>query len=264
MKELKKGERILLSPAKCGEVTIGKIRWSGNILSVDGDGVTVELDTDIKEIRPGDGVILIIERPDYYNEFHATVMEKKKRVWRLKWHWPERREFFRIDDLIGISARKICPEMKRASRIIHTSSGEVTVGGEVRLSEFDIPDPSISPGLWKILNEINRKLNILLERMNQQKEDAPSLEYQKVNISAGGIRFISSEKVERGDIMEVRLLLPTCPPLDILTYGEVVRIKETDHGYEVALSFKEIEEEVKEAILRYTIQKQREQLRKQR
>lgn len=249
--EIKKGDKILLRPK-------GKnIIYSGEIFSAEKDGTVIKLSTTQQEIKEGDQLILIIERPDYYNEFETSVVSVKDNTLRLRWYWLERREFFRIDDIIAISARKVYPSEKKPSRLI---SGEF-----VELSQFVEPDPSINPKLWRMLNELNNKLNIILKYIEKEKEiSLPQMGYQKVNISAGGIRFLSDEPVSKGDIMEVSMQLNTCPPLCIVTYGEVVRVRENNDKYEVALSFKNIEEEIKEAILRYTLQRQRESLKRER
>lgn len=249
--ELKKGERVFLYLRE------ERKRYKAVVISTDIEGVILELESDTKnEIKEGDTLIIIVEKPDYYNEFQTIVTEITNKTLRLRWHWSERREFFRIDDIIAISARKICPVEKKASRI---TRGEI-----IELSEFDQPDPSISPKLWRLLNEINGKLNMILKILDKDYKDMVDYRYQKVNLSAGGIRFISDEPVSKGDIMEVMMQLNTCPPLNIITYGEVVRVNEKDSKYEVALSFKDAEDEIKEAILRYTLQRQREIIKKER
>ncbi len=247
--ELKKGERVFLYLRE------ERKRYKAVVISTDIEGVILELESDTKnEIKEGDTLIIIVEKPDYYNEFQTIVTEITNKTLRLRWHWSERREFFRIDDIIAISARKICPVEKKASRI---TKGEI-----IELSEFDQPDPSISPKLWRLLNEINEKLNLLLQGLEKDYKGVYEPRYQKVNLSAGGIRFISDEPVSKGDIMEISMRLNTCPPLDIITYGEVVRVSERNSKYEIAISFKDTENEIRETILRYTLQRQRELLKK--
>ncbi|MCX7794612.1 MAG: PilZ domain-containing protein [Thermodesulfovibrionales bacterium] len=249
--ELRKGERIFLKPKNAGT------GYSGEVISSEMNGLLIELDTFTSNIKEGDSFILIIERPDYYNEFKTSVVSINDRKIRLRWHWTERREFFRIDDIIALSARKVSPSEKKPSIIM--------TGDLIEVREFIEPDPSINPAIWRMLNEINNKLNILLKYMEKEKEiSLPRVRYQKVNISAGGIRFLNDEPVSKGDIMELSMQLNTCPPLNIITYGEVVRVTERDGKYEVALSFKDTEDEIREAILRYTLQRQREIMKKEK
>jgi c-di-GMP-binding flagellar brake protein YcgR len=61
------------------------------------------------------------------------------------------------------------------------------------------------------------------------------------------------------------MLLPANPPVGILTHGKVVKMQETGNGeYDVGLSFVDIDEEVRDAIIQYTLKRQREIIRKQR
>jgi|GEM_PF-277246 len=260
--ELKEGAKIFLKPED------SDIRYSGEVLTVEPDGVTVKLPSVIREIKKNATVVIITERPDYYNEWQATITEIKDRILKLKWQWQDRREFFRIDDIIPIRAKKISHEKKGPSRI--TFGEPQLLPLPYLLSDkgiMDIPETGqfqqgLDSAILKLLLEINKKLDILLEERGFSPEE--EIRPQPVNISAGGIRFLIDEKVSKGDLMEIRMHLCTCPPLKIITYGEVVRVTEKDNKYEVAVSFKNSEEEVREAILRYTLQKQRELLKKQR
>jgi hypothetical protein len=260
--ELKDGEKIFLKPED------SDIRYSGEVLTVEPDGVTVKLPSVIREIKKNATVLIITERPDYYNEWQATITEIKDRILKLKWQWLDRREFFRIDDIIPIGAKKISHEKKGPSRI---TFGEpqllpppypLSDKGIMEIPETGQSQQGLDSAILRLLLEINKKLDMLLEERGNSGEE--EIRPQPVNISAGGIRFLTDEKVSKGDLMEIRMHLCTCPPLKIITYGEVVRVTEKNNKYEVAVSFKNSEEEVREAILRYTLQKQRELLKKQR
>jgi c-di-GMP-binding flagellar brake protein YcgR len=258
--ELKDGEKIFLKPED------SDIRYSGEVLTVEPDGVTVKLPSVIREIKKNATVLIIMERPDYYNEWQATITEIKDRILKLKWQWVDRREFFRIDDIIPIGAKKISPEKKGPSRITFGESSylpyPLSDKGIMEIPETGQSQQGLDSAILRLLLEINKKLDMLLEERGNSGEE--EIRPQPVNISAGGIRFLTDEKVSKGDLMEIRMHLWTCPPLKIITYGEVVRVIEKNNKYEVAVSFKNSEEEVREAILRYTLQKQRELLKKQR
>ena len=61
------------------------------------------------------------------------------------------------------------------------------------------------------------------------------------------------------------MLLPTYPPVGVTTHGKVVRVNQTGDGeYEIALHFSEMDEEVKDEIIQYALQRQREIIRKQK
>ena len=87
-----------------------------------------------------------------------------------------------------------------------------------------------------------------------------------VNISASGIRFISGDSYEKGDLLEINLILPMVPLLFIRLVGNVVRVKPVTsyetRRYAVAVRFIHIDPESKDDIIRYLFRRQRELLRK--
>jgi c-di-GMP-binding flagellar brake protein YcgR len=65
------------------------------------------------------------------------------------------------------------------------------------------------------------------------------------------------------DIMEIKLLLPTYPPVAVFAYGEVKRVKTLDENkFEVALEYINMGESVRNEIIQYTLSHQRETIRK--
>jgi c-di-GMP-binding flagellar brake protein YcgR len=79
------------------------------------------------------------------------------------------------------------------------------------------------------------------------------------------VRFAIDEKVEIGDVIEIKMLLPSYPPIGILTYGNVVRVNDAGNGqYEIALHFLDMEDEVRNEIIKYAVKRQRDIIRKQR
>ncbi len=121
----------------------------------------------------------------------------------------------------------------------------------------------LNQNLW----EINRKLDLLIhmflaEEFRSLMNSAPS----DVNISASGIRFISEEAYELGDLVEIHLILPMVPLLFVRLAGEVIRQKTLTsyqtNRYAVAVRFHEVDHDTKEDVIRYLFRRQREVLRK--
>ncbi len=170
----------------------------------------------------------------------------------------ERRAFFRVDDMMPVRIRRAGPSPKGSSRFI---SPPLTIEG------LDLPDEEVQENpLAGLLKEINTKLDFLINTLMMKDEGLDYEERIPVNISATGMRFDFHEEVKVGDIMELKMVLPTYPPVAILTYGEVVRVKEiTRDGeriYETAVKFMEMTEEVREEIIQYTLKRQREVIKK--
>ncbi|MEW6571381.1 MAG: PilZ domain-containing protein [Nitrospirota bacterium] len=169
----------------------------------------------------------------------------------------ERRGCFRIDDIFALTARKVHEQLYKKSKVFS--------GYSMEMADTEAPDGTIDPVLWKALIDINAKLALILEKLQLKDEGFIKTENRQVNISETGMRFVMNEKVEAGDVIEIKMLLYSRPPLGILTYGNVVRVKDIGSGrYEVALHFSEIDDEVREELIRYILKRQREMIRKHR
>lgn len=170
----------------------------------------------------------------------------------------EHREYFRIDDVIKIDSKKVDkdPGLKKS---------KLVAGVEVNEASMVLPDEAVHPHLWQMLVDINQKLGLILDKLNIEGEGLTEAEEQKVNISATGIRFIVKERVAPGDAVEIKMLLPSRPPVGVVTYGRVIRVDKGAEGeYCVAVNFEELEEDVREEIIQYTINRQREVIRAQK
>lgn len=170
----------------------------------------------------------------------------------------ENREYFRIDDVIKIDSKKIDKEAA-------LKKSKLVSGVELHESARVLPDETVHPHLWQMLVDINLKLGLILDKLNIEGEGLAAAEEQKVNISATGIRFIVKEAVKAGDAVEIKMLLPSHPPVGVVTYGRVVRVdKCAKDEYCIAVNFEELEEDVREEIIQYTINRQREVIRAQK
>ena len=84
-----------------------------------------------------------------------------------------------------------------------------------------------------------------------------------VNISASGIRFTIDYAVKEGEIMDIKLLLPTYPPVAVFAYGEVKRAIPLEDGkYDIALEYINMSDSVKNEIIQYAFAQQRDSIRK--
>jgi hypothetical protein len=195
-----------------------------------------------------------------YNDmdFRADVESYSAGILKAAILWSDVREYFRVDDFIQIIAKKVEDTgICMRSRIFS--------GCRINVSDELTPDESINPVLWKMLVDIHSKLGLILERLNPDSESLMNVESKLVNISAAGICFVMDEKVEKGDMVEIKMFLHDVLPVGIATYGRVIRAVDSGNGqYNVALSFKDIEDEIKEEIIQYTLRRQREILKRQK
>lgn len=234
-------------------------RYQAIVLKSDDERVFIRSKVLPVEVSKGRSIVITIKKGEQFYEYHAEVNEIEGDKIGARWLWEKSRQYFRVDDAFPIEIRKIENVPLRRSRIF------LGYPFEREEAEVEAPDETISPKLWKLLTDINTKLSLILEKLQFDAEGFIKAEIRHVNVSASGIKFRIDEKVDVGDTVEIKMLLPTCPPTGIITYGNVVRVKEIGNGqYEVALHFTDIEDEVRDEIIQYTLKRQRELIRRQR
>ncbi|HET6514367.1 MAG TPA: PilZ domain-containing protein [Thermodesulfovibrionales bacterium] len=229
-------------------------RYRGTIISADEESLIVKPDETHLACTKGQYIVVSWEHLDHYTE---VVSAEAGRI-ELKKMWVEKRDYFRVDDVFPVTSRIIDEHLTPVKSGIFSCYGK-------EQHDVSIPDETISPKLWNILVDIDAKLNMILETLTMEKTGLTEAENKAVNVSASGIRLTLHEKVEIGDMREIRMLLPTTPPICVNTVGRVVWVKETDGGaYEVGLHFIDMDDTVRDEIIRYTLKRQREMLRKQK
>ncbi|MBI5849290.1 MAG: PilZ domain-containing protein [Nitrospirae bacterium] len=247
--DLNVGEQIFFRIAKDG------FRYSGSIVSVNNAGVVIRANDEVTcDVRKGDQLIISAPESDFYTE----VMTRDKTMFSVKRLWCDRREFFRIDDVFPVDCRKVTDAGAPKKPKLVAGFGSET-------GTLELPEDAVHPKLWNMLVDINTKLGIILERLDLHREGFAQIENRRVNLSATGLKVITPEKAEVGDNVEIKMLLPTYPPIGILAFGRVVRAVKADNDeFELALHFDEMDEDIRDEIIQYTLKRQRELIRSQR
>ena len=181
----------------------------------------------------------------------------------------EKRSYFRVDDVISVVANPVSliNEKDREALKKAASSNAFSLFKDQDKSEIDeLQRPSEfieGEKLYEELKEIKTKLDFIINHFFLEKEGLSSAEKKLVNISASGIKFTVKHPVKEKDILEIKLLLPTYPPVVVFAYGEVKRVKALeDQTYEIALEYLNMGETVRNEIIQYTLNHQRETIRK--
>lgn len=187
----------------------------------------------------------------------------------------ERRSDVRIYDKVYFSVAFICHRNDQARRLaealerIHTEKIIVDSFIRGRYGGPEVPDLSgrkssyLDQRLWMI----DRKLDVLIHMaFSDDFKDLMRTPLKDVNISASGMRFISEEPYEMGDLLEIRIILPLMSLLVVRLVGEVIRQKPLSSTpeksrYAVAVRFHKVDAETREDIIRYLFRRQREILR---
>ena len=231
--------------------------YSAIVLFIDDTVISLDPEDDGSlDIPPGR--YLLVTETDTDVEYYAEVMGWEGPALRLRRMWTGKRGYFRVDDVFPVVWRKITPGAR-------TRFSRVFAGLPLDSAGLQTPEDGVSPRLWKMLADIDIKLGLILERLHLEGEGLVDAESVPVNISASGMRFVADDAIEIGDVLEVKMLLPGFPPVGVLVHGRAVRVEELERGsYETSLHFFDLDDEVRDIIIQYTLQRQREHIRRQR
>ncbi len=166
------------------------------------------------------------------------------------------REFSRVDSYIPLQVRLVPAEERETIR-------SRTSGQTASIETRDLPDLQD-----KFLNDwvklLNSKLDAIVNMLVLQREGFSSMPVTRVNISGGGLGFLSKDRYNLGNIIEAKLVLPMMPPVALFVYGEVVKVDQLTNAYSIATKFIAMDEDVRDEIVKYVFRRQREILREQR
>jgi len=167
----------------------------------------------------------------------------------------QRRSYFRVSDNFIIVARKAPEDIlsHRPSIIDEFYTGASTM--------FP-PDDAASGALARLLVEVNAKLSVILNKLSMENEGLVRGKEQHVNISAGGLQCVTPDSVALGQILEISMILPSSPHEWIRLYGKITRAdQQSEGGTFVGVEFIEMTDEVRDRLLFYTLNRQREMRR---
>lgn len=167
------------------------------------------------------------------------------------------REYSRVDATLPFEVRLVLDEERQD---LHSrTSMESALTESQQLPEVG------ENALGECLKIINRKLDTILNLLTLQTRECCTLQSTPVNISAGGVRVLLQVAYAVGDVLEVKMMLPTLPYVVFYLYGDVVRIETTEEDMHLTcIEFTSIDEEVRDKIAKFVFEKQREALRMKR
>ena len=186
----------------------------------------------------------------------------------------DRRSFFRIDDTVRLSLRRVPPEEleARLDRLEHDLAGNFTV-----LSSLAAITAQMTAGLRRIENRdqdlaaylraIDQKIEVIGRAFIASEPELVAEAAVPVNLSAGGMCAGVDEHYEPGTDIEIRMLL--FPSFNgLMIYGTVVECnpandEESSDGYQhlARIEFSHIREQDRELLIRHLLRRQSDQLR---
>ncbi len=187
----------------------------------------------------------------------------------------ERRNFFRIDDSVSMSYQQISEQEldDRIGSMEMELEGNFTVMGSIASINQNMAGimhriEGDEPDIAAYLKAINNKIDILGRALLSTANEIAEQPAQPVNLSASGMAFYSSNPIDAGAVLELRLLL--MPSFTgIITFCEVVgcdRVADAEEGFSffTRVNFTHMREKDRDLLIRHVIKRQGEFLRKRR
>jgi len=185
----------------------------------------------------------------------------------------ERRGYYRINDTVGL-VYTVCQtdnEIPTEEEFIAEVPDEFQLINH--LSRIDMESSSLLHSIHETSPEISRYIKIINAKIEAIARQVVSIgltdEIQSYNVtlSAGGISFLSPEKIELDKTIRSQMILyPSCS--GILTYGKVVRcnpvVEHSTEQFDIALEYSHITETDRDALVRHVLQLQSNQLRQKK
>jgi len=172
----------------------------------------------------------------------------------------DRRQSFRVDDVLSLASRKINPdEPHLRARILPGFSQDYLIDPAEKP-----PDESVNPHMWKLLLQIQNRLDLIMNRMNLEEQGMAKAKPTAISLSTTGAKFTTWERYIPGDVLELKVFLTLETPVLVVVYGKVLRNVEKAGERQVAVQFLEMDESVTEAINKYGLKRQRELIRERR
>jgi len=126
------------------------------------------------------------------------------------------------------------------------------------------------PVLVKILFSLDQKIDKVISNQEKilKKFDTPeevqdlSVAGECIDISGSGVSMLVTEKLNPGSLLELKIDPPINPPIQIILLGKLKRICQSkdkeDNGFEASVTFTAINEDDREALIKYIFQRQSE------
>lgn len=170
--------------------------------------------------------------------------------------YQEVREFSRVNAIIPLAAKLISSEERQRLK--------ARVSGEISFILTPTEEP-MDKALAQWVKVINSKLDYFINLWSFREEGFCSLPMTPVNISGGGMSFVYDVFYKTGDIIELKTVLEAPAPVGLYLYGEVIDCQMAENNtYRIHVKFVNIEEDIRDYIIKFVFYRQRQILRQKR
>jgi len=178
----------------------------------------------------------------------------------------ERRRYFRLDDEVILDFETITHEEAHQWKVKHVQHQSELAELERDISSILAQLQSQNPAITKVLDLLNRKVNLLVSPLgnkNTDKEISQTEMRTRVNLSACGMAFHSKEPMAENENLRVQMQLkPSNAPVSLI--GTVVGVEASDNidaPYLVRVNFEGLREAEQELLIHHLFQLQSRALR---
>lgn len=162
----------------------------------------------------------------------------------------DKREYARVTAYLPFEVRLVTGEVRECLK--------PRISGVAVLSDFTKPPEPEDKLLAQWLNLLNAKLDSIITSLSVEREGFSSLTFQTLTISGSGMGFTSRIKYNRGDLLEIKILLYMYPHIALYLYGDVVNSNEENDGFSIAVRFTEMSDDIRDEIIKFVFRRQRE------
>ncbi len=156
-------------------------------------------------------------------------------------------------------------------RTINRSAGKRKEAAALSFDWSAIEDEEdFDPLLVKILFRLDQKLDIVLARQDEILKKITSQDHEEdiyetgecIDISGTGVNMLVSENLSEETLLELNIEPPIHPAIQIIALGKVTRVcpsrDKEKSGCEISVVFSAINEDDREALIKYIFQRQQE------
>ena len=180
----------------------------------------------------------------------------------------ERREWIRIDDRVLMEYRLVMESGHTlpveagapTAEMISTAVGKPTAELLARSGDSLVGSPVLP---W--IRKVDYLLEVILNALAASRPDTVTMaRLMDVNLSGGGVGFVSDRELSTGDQLALKLILP--PFILIKATVRVIRAisQAGGQGFAIATEFVDLKPDDQEHLIRHILQTQAEQLRARR
>ena len=162
----------------------------------------------------------------------------------------DKREYARVAAYLPFEVRLVLPEDQK----VHISR----ISGGAVLSDYAKPPELEDKFLSQWLNMLNAKLDTIISSLSVEREGFSTLIFQTLTISGSGMSFNSKETYNKGDLLEIKILLYMYPHVALYVYGYVVKSEREGDDFNTAVRFTEMSDDIRDEIIKFVFSRQRE------